>query len=132
MYMEKVLICLVVGILLCLSPGSFVVGFTMAAMSGIVLAIYCFSDKAGTRPVKRDPSDIPLEEKGITYLVENGNRESMFYDSATVIRGVYKPGRIVTAIYHGKEIQCKVCNSGYGNYVDIDGNEFRMRFNKNY
>lgn len=127
-------IMVVVGVLFLFSAGTFPVGFMLAIMGGFMLFIYYKANnvKFTWSEPKRDPSDIPLEEKGETYFVEYLHRGDLYYDSATVIRGVYKPGRTVTVVHHGEEKQCKVGNRGYGYFVEIDGREYHMRSNRIY
>ena len=59
---------LIIGLLLLLSPFSFVVGFTMACMAGICLTLYYLSENGVIGKQKRDPSEIPL--KGCINLEE--------------------------------------------------------------
>ena len=40
---------------------------------------------------------------------------------------MYKPGRIVTALYNGEEIETVVQDVGYGYFVMIDGKHFSKK-----
>ena len=57
----------------------------------------------------------------------DGEQGDYYYETAEIIKGVYKPGRIVTALYNGEEIETVVQDVGYGYFVMIDGKHFSKK-----